>query len=125
MEPRIAATSVQGIFGSMRISFIRDRHRHCTCGAIPGLLPDFDLPELALLVAPRPMHISNGRTDGFSPREARRCVELITPLYQYAGGHAPLMTVSPGGHEFSFDPALKFFGGHFKEPSPQTKVDPS
>jgi len=125
IEPRIAATSVQGIFGSMRISFIRDRHRHCTCGAIPGLLPDFDLPELALLVAPRPLHISNGRTDGFSPQEARRCVELITPLYQHAGGHKPHMTVSPGGHEFSFDPALKFFAGHFKERSPQTKDDPS
>ncbi len=39
IEPRIAATSVQGIFGSMRVSFIRDRHRHCQCGAIPGLLP--------------------------------------------------------------------------------------
>lgn len=109
IEPRIASTSVQGIFGSMRVSFIRDRHRHCTCGAIPGLLPEFDLPELALLVAPRPLHISNGRTDGFSPQEAKRCVELISPLYQRAGGREPLVTVSPGGHEYSFAPALSFF----------------
>jgi hypothetical protein len=112
IEPRIAASSVQGIFGSMRVSFIRDRHRHCSCGAIPALLPEFDLPELALLVAPRPLHISNGNTDGFSPAEAKRCVELITPLYQRAGGRQPLVTASPGGHEFSFAPALNFFAEH-------------
>jgi len=125
IEPRIAATSVQGIFGSMRVSFIRDRNRHCTCGAIPGLLPDFDLPELALLVAPRPLHISNGRTDGFSPQEARRSVDLITPLYQRCGGNKPHMTVSPGGHEFSFDPALKFFTDYFNGRSQQTRADQS
>ena len=116
MEPRIAATSVQGIFGSMRVSFIRDRHRHCTCGAIPGLLPDFDLPELALLVAPRPLHVSNGMTDGFSPQEAQRCVDLISPSYRRYGGTAPEVTVSPGGHEYSLSPAMSFFGEHIARP---------
>ena len=114
MEPRVTAASVQGIFGSMRVSFIQDRNHHCGCGAIPGLLPEFDLPELALLVAPRPLHISNGETDGFSPQEARRCVELISPLYRKAGGAAPTMTVSPGGHAFAFEPALKFFQENLK-----------
>lgn len=109
MEPRIAAASVQGIFGSMRVSFIRDRSRHCTCGAIPGLLPEYDLPELALLVSPRPLHISNGERDGFSPQEAKRSIELISPLYEKMGGDRPQMTVSPGGHEFSLPSALKFF----------------
>jgi glycerophosphoryl diester phosphodiesterase len=114
MEPRIAAASVQGIFGSMRISFIRDRHRHCSCGAIPGLLPQFDLPELALLVAPRPLHISNGQTDGFSPAEAGRCVDLITPLYRRAGGNDPQFTISPGGHEFALESAHEFFAEHLQ-----------
>ena len=115
MEPRISAASVQGIFGSMRVSFIRDRSRHCTCGAIPGLLPEFDLPELALLVAPRPLHISNGERDGFSPQEAKRCIELISPLYVKMGGDRPQMTVSPGGHEFSLPSALKFFAENLAE----------
>ena len=109
MEPRVAAASVQGIFGSMRTSFIRDRNRHCKCGAIPGLLPEFDLPELALLVAPRPLHISNGKTDGFPPEEAKRCIDLIDPLYLRAGGERPRFTVSPGGHEFALEPARLFF----------------
>lgn len=118
IEPKIAATSVQGIFGSMRVSFIRDRHRHCTCGAIPGLLPEFDLPELALLVSPRPLHISNGRADGFSPQEAQRCVDLITPLNQKNSGPAPVVTISPGGHEYSLTPAIDFFGETMDTESP-------
>jgi arylsulfatase A-like enzyme/glycerophosphoryl diester phosphodiesterase len=109
MEPRIAAASVQGIFGSMRVSFIRDRNHHCSCGAIPGLLPEFDLPELALLVAPRPLHISNGVTDGFTPQEAERCLKLIEPIYQRSGGQTPQFTISPGGHAFALSPALEFF----------------
>ena len=111
IDPRVASASVQGIFGSMRVSFIRDRNRHCSCGAIPGLLPQFDLPELALLAAPRPLHISNASHDGFRPAEARRCIELIAPLYRKAGGARPLFTSPPGNHEFAFEPALKFFDG--------------
>ena len=109
IEPRVAATSVQGIFGSMRVSFVRDRSRHCRCGAIPGLLPEFDLPEMAMMVAPRAIHVSNAAGDGFTPAEAKRCVELIGPLYRQAGGADPLFTVPPGNHEFAFDEALGFF----------------
>jgi glycerophosphoryl diester phosphodiesterase len=109
LEPRIAATSVQGIFGSMRVSFIRDRNRHCRCGAIPGLLPDFDLPELAMLVTPRAIHFSNPDNDGFGPAEAKRCVELITPPYQEAGGPIPEFSQPAGSHEYAFEAAADFF----------------
>lgn len=114
MEPRIRAASVQGIFGSMRVSFIRDRNRHCGCGAIPGLLPEFDLPELALLVTPRALHISNGQTDGFPPAEAERCLRLIEPIYKRAGGQTPLFTTPSGGHAFAIEPALKFFASQLR-----------
>lgn len=108
------AASVQGIFGSMRTSFVRDRNSHCSCGAIPRLLPDFDLPELAVLVAPRALHISNGEKDGFSPREAERCLKLIEPIYRMAGGEKPLFTVPPGGHAFAIDEATNFFQLHLR-----------
>lgn len=112
MEPRIAAASVQGIFGSMRVSFIQDRSRHCSCGAIPGLLPEFDLPELALLITPRALHISNGEKDGFSPAEAERCLKNIEAIYLKAGGEKPLFTVPEGGHAFALEPATEFFRKH-------------
>jgi poly(3-hydroxybutyrate) depolymerase len=116
MDPRVTAASVQGIFGSMRVSFIRDRNRHCPCGAIPGLLPDFDLPELALLATPRPLHISNATQDGFGPEEAKRQIERITPHYRRAGGKEPLFSSPPGRHEYAFDPALEFFEDSLGKP---------
>ncbi len=115
-DPRVAATSVQGIFGSMRVSFIRDRNRHCSCGAIPGLLPQYDLPEMALLVAPRPIHFSNAVADGFGPPEAKRCVNLITPLYLKAGGAAPEFSEPPGRHEYAINAALAFFKNTIGKP---------
>ncbi len=109
IEPRIAAASVQGIFGSMRVSFVQDRNRHCRCGAIAGLLPLFDLPELALLVAPRPLHISNAEQDGFSPQESKRCIKLVDPWFKATGGTTPVFSQPPGGHEFAIEPAIRFF----------------
>lgn len=109
LDPRIRATSVQGIFGSMRQSFVHDRRSHCTCGAIPGLLPDYDLPEWALWVAPRSLHVSNGRDDGFGPVEARRCVDAITPFFRHAGGMPPHFTIPKGGHAFDLVSTLEFF----------------
>ena len=116
MEPRVAAASVQGIFGSMRVSFIRDRNRHCSCGAIPGLLPEFDLPELALLATPRPLHISNASSDGFTSAEAQRAIELIGPLYRKAGGEEPVFSEPPGRHEYALEPALEFFENAIGKP---------
>ena len=116
MEPRIAAASVQGIFGSMRNSFIRDADRHCSCGAIAGLLPEFDLPELAVLAAPLPLHISNGQSDGFSPVEASRCIDLVTPLFHRMGASKPTLTISAGGHEYAFAPALEFLADRLSGP---------
>ena len=116
IEPRVAAASVQGIFGSMRVSFIRDRNRHCQCGAIPGLLPEFDLPELALLATPRPLHISNASSDGFTPAEAQRALKLIEPLYRKAGGEAPIFSKPTGRHEYALEPALEFFGNTIGNP---------
>ena len=118
MDDRVRSASVQGIFGSMRVSFVQDRHRHCSCGAIPGLLPAFDLPEMALLAAPRPLHISNAQHDGFSPREARRCIDRITPLYRRAGGEPPRFSEPSGKHEYAFEPAWKFFRETLGPPDP-------
>jgi dienelactone hydrolase len=109
IEPRVRAASVQGIFGSMRKSFIADRDRHCKCGAIPGLLPDFDLPTLAVMTVPRPLHISNGARDGFGPAEAKRCLEMVVPFYRLYDSMPPVMTVPPGGHAFAVTEALEFF----------------
>lgn len=125
MEPRVAAASVQGIFGSMRVSFIQDRNYHCPCGAIPGLLPYFDLPEMALLATPRPLHISNATQDGFGPAEAKRQIERIASRYVAAGGEKPRFSSPPGHHEFAFEPALEFFEETIGKPGTSVSLDTS
>jgi len=62
------------------------------------------------------LHISNGRTDGFSPEEAERCVDIVAPLYRRSGGLRPRFTISPGGHEYSLNPAVKFFAENLTSP---------
>jgi hypothetical protein len=81
------------------------------------LLPEFDLPELALLATPRPLHISNANQDGFGPEEAKRQVERITPHYCRAGGKAPLFCSPPGRHEYALEPALEFFKDTLGKPN--------
>lgn len=108
LEPRIAAASIQGIFGSMRVSFIADRHRHCSCGAIAGLLPEFDLPHLALLTGSCQLQICNGSDDGFPPQEAERCLRMIEPLLESVGAPTPELRMPTGRHEFQFEVAAEF-----------------
>ncbi len=108
-EPQISAASIQGIFGSMRISFVRDRKHHCSCGAIPGLLPEFDLPEMVLVSMPRSLHIANGEHDGFPPEEASRVIEQLKPIMQHFGFTAPHFTIHPEAHTFDVGNALIHF----------------
>ncbi len=125
MDPRVRAASVHGIFGSIQVSFIRDRRRHCSCGAIPGLLPEFDLPILALMVAPRALHISNGLRDGFSPHEARRCLRLLQPVYRKMRWPVPEFTTPSIGHAFAFDESAAFFERVLGGPNGRTEPERS
>ena len=60
--------------------------RHCICNYIPGIMNEFDMAELAGLIAPRPLVIVSGKHDGIFPLEsAREQFEIARSLY-----YAPL-----------------------------------
>ena len=107
-EPRIVAASVQGIFGSMRVAFARVGN-HCSCGAIPDLLPLFDLPQLGLVVAPCSLQIVNAEDDAFSPREARRSIREMRAAVRRLDIDPPEFVEPSGGHAFDVPAALAFF----------------
>jgi len=117
LDPRVAAVSVHGFFGTMRDFFIADSHRHCRCGAVTGLLPEFDLPTLATLVAPRPLHISTAQKDSFRPHAAKQWVERIGVIYRALRGENryPLFTSPPGGHAYGLEEAMKFFSNTLRK----------
>jgi dienelactone hydrolase len=109
LHPEVDAASVHGILASAVASFGRDFTKHCECGSIDGLLPRFDLPSLALMVAPRPLHINNNQHDSFPPKDAKQALSVIEPLRSRLGGPAPSFTSPPGKHSFALPQAAAFF----------------
>lgn len=65
----------------------REHMLHCFPNFIPGILQYGDTPEIASLIAPRPLHLNFGELDGGSPiDEVRAGVKRIAD--QYASMHA-------------------------------------
>jgi hypothetical protein len=59
---------------------------HCFPNFIPGLHQYGDTPDIAALIAPRPLHLNLGEKDSGSPiEEAREGVKTIARAYQQAG----------------------------------------
>ena len=46
--------------------------KHCICNYIPGIYNEFDMAELAGLIAPRPLVIVSGQHDGIFPIESAK-----------------------------------------------------
>ena len=56
---------------------------HCFPNFIPGIYPQADTPDIAGLIAPRPLHMNFGDKDGGSPiEEVRRGVKVIQRAYE-------------------------------------------
>jgi len=59
---------------------------HCFPNFIPGLFQFGDTPDVAALIAPRPLHMNFGEADGGSPiQEVREGIQRIAEAYQAAG----------------------------------------
>ena len=81
-EPRL-----QALVGNCCLPTYRGIERaqllHCFPNFIPGIYPNYDTPDIAALIAPRPLHLNFGELDRGSPiDEARRAVKLIARAYQ-------------------------------------------
>lgn len=61
----------------------RTKILHCFPNFIPGLSQYGDTPDIAGLIAPRPLHLNFGETDGGSPiREVREAMQTIRRVYE-------------------------------------------
>ncbi|MEX0727732.1 MAG: dienelactone hydrolase family protein [Planctomycetaceae bacterium] len=60
----------------------REHMLHCFPNFVPGIFPDADTPDIAGLIAPRPLHLNFGELDSGSPiDEVRRGLEVIENAY--------------------------------------------
>ena len=75
---------------------------HCLCSYVPGILKEFDMGDLAGLIAPRPLVVVSGRNDGIFPLDAAKEQAEIARSY-YAASGAPEKfehVIGPEGHRF-------------------------
>lgn len=67
----------------------RERLLHCFPNFVPGIYPSADTPDIAALIAPRPLHMNFGEMDGGSPiTDVRTGIEVIAQAYADAGAPA-------------------------------------
>lgn len=94
----------------------REQLLHCFPNFIPGLRPYGDTPDIAALIAPRPLHMNFGALDSGSPiDEVRRGIETIRRAYeaQHAEDRFSAYIAEQEGHVLSapmWERLLVFFG---------------
>jgi dienelactone hydrolase len=84
---------------------------HCEDNYVPGILRDFEIGDLAGLIAPRPLVVVAGREDDIFPiAGVEEAFDTIRQIYRAAG--APdrcRLVVGEGGHRFYADLAWPVF----------------
>lgn len=75
---------------------------HCLCNYIPNVLKDFDMGDLAGLIAPRPFIPVNGVDDKIFPIDsAKEQVEVARAYYEAAGAADKIAhVIGEAGHRF-------------------------
>lgn len=100
VEPRISAVLASCSFNRYDSSIMV--MNHCACNYIPGIVKYMEMPDLAVMIAPRPLLIVSGREDTIFPIDAaKEGFETVKKIYEKAG--APdncKMVVGEGGHRF-------------------------
>ncbi|GAG89686.1 unnamed protein product [marine sediment metagenome] len=116
-EPRLKALVGNCCLPTYR-GIEREGLLHCFPNFIPGIYPEYDTPDVAALIAPRPLHLNFGELDRGSPiDEARRAAEVIARAYQqHSAAENFSCYVEPGaGHVLSnrmWERVQAFFARH-------------
>jgi dienelactone hydrolase len=78
---------------------------HCVDNYVPGILRWAEMPDVAGLIAPRPVVMVAGRTDEIFPiAGVRRAFRRLKTIYEAAGaGDRCQLVVGPEGHRFYAD----------------------
>ncbi|MCS7223542.1 MAG: alpha/beta hydrolase family protein [Armatimonadetes bacterium] len=108
LEPRIKAAVISGYFNTFKDSIYS--LIHCTCNYVPEMLRIGEMPDVAALIAPRPLHIESGTKDAIFPVEAtKRGFERLSKVYEVFGAQDRLtLNIFEGEHIFNGEGAFPF-----------------
>jgi dienelactone hydrolase len=112
LEPRIKACLVSGYYNTFRDSIFSIAH--CIDNYVPGILTIAEMPEIAGLVAPRPMFVESGTEDPIFPIAATRSsFEAARRIWRVWGAEERLgLEVFEGNHQFSGKQGFPFLKRH-------------
>ena len=98
IDSRIKVAAISCYFGTFKDTFMRCRQS--TDNYIPGILEVGEMPEIACLIAPRPLWLEGAEKDPEFPKEAfLKAVERLKGCYR---GYEDRLHwhLIPGGHRF-------------------------
>ena len=109
LDERIKVALIGGFFNTFRRAFL-DSHLHCSCHFPARLYAYADIPDLAGLIAPRPLIITSGTNDYFPIDGAKEACAKLRKIYDVLEASDKLdHDIFEGGHEFSGRKAFKWF----------------
>jgi dienelactone hydrolase len=110
IEPRLRGLILGSCFATYASSI--GRVDHCCDNYLPGALRWFDFPDLALLVAPRPLVVVMGRDDALFPLGGvEAAFERARMIYAGFGAQDRCrLVLCQGGHRFYANEAWTAFG---------------
>jgi cephalosporin-C deacetylase-like acetyl esterase len=75
---------------------------HCACNYIPNIARYFDIGDLAILIAPRPLIVIAGRNDPIFPLDGvKKAFNIIEQIYIKLGhSNNCRLIIGDGGHQF-------------------------
>jgi hypothetical protein len=108
LDHRIKACVISGYFCSWFDSILA--MNHCICNFVPGILHIGDLPDIAQLIAPRPVLFEAGTKDDIFPIKAvRRDVDKLRRVYKlWKAERAVELDEFEGRHQISGRRAYDF-----------------
>jgi dienelactone hydrolase len=100
VEERIQAALISGYLAHWRDSIMAILH--CEDNYVPGVLQYAEMPDIACLIAPRPVFFENGTQDNIFPlKSARAAFKKIKSAYDALGyAHRCEMEVFEGDHQW-------------------------
>jgi dienelactone hydrolase len=109
LDERIAAAMPSCAFCGYLASI--GAQEHCLCNYVPGIMNDFDMGDLAGLIAPRPLVIVNGMEDDIFPiGSAKEQADVARAYYAAFGAPGKIEhVIGPKGHRFYADLAWPVF----------------
>lgn len=109
LDDRIAGVTLDGVLASYRLILASDLYTQRLANFVPAALAVFDLPELAGLIAPRPLRIMNPVDQMHRPldsRQARETYRQVTGTYRLLGAGGKFLLSRPLSPDAVLQPYL-------------------